>query len=86
VIPHPWQANNSKIQLRALGLQKGELLKLLPVLPLGHHQPPHTISYHVGQATELPLGHLSGSSHLRKFTLKEGDLPDKALYVLMSKC
>jgi hypothetical protein len=33
VIPHPWWANNGEIQLRALGLQKGELLELLLVLP-----------------------------------------------------
>jgi hypothetical protein len=33
---HQQQVNNGKAQLRALGLQKSELLKLLPTLPLGH--------------------------------------------------
>jgi hypothetical protein len=86
VIPHPWWANNGKAQLRALGLQKGELLKLLLALPFGHHQPPRNISHHVGQATKILLGHLSGSACLRKLTLEEGNLSDKALCVFICRC
>jgi hypothetical protein len=35
VMPHPWGTNNGMAKLGALGLQKGELLKLL-LEPLGH--------------------------------------------------
>jgi hypothetical protein len=87
-IPHLWRDNNSKTQLRAPSLHKGEILKLLPTLPLGHHQPSHTISHHVRQAVELSFGHLSGPTRLHKITLltlKEGDLPDKVLYAFMSR-
>jgi hypothetical protein len=56
-----------------------------PVLPLGHNQPLRTVSCHIGQAAELPFGHLSGSARLRKLTLEEGYLPNKALYVFMSR-
>jgi hypothetical protein len=34
VMPHPWGTDNGMAQLRVLGLQKGELLKMLSVLPL----------------------------------------------------
>jgi hypothetical protein len=36
VIPHPRGTDDGMVQLRAQGLQKGELLKLLLVLPLRH--------------------------------------------------
>jgi hypothetical protein len=36
VMPHPWGTNDGMAQLRTSGLQKGELLKLLSVLPLRH--------------------------------------------------
>jgi hypothetical protein len=85
VIPDLWWANNSKTRLRTLGLQKGELLKQLSMLPLGHHQPARTISRRVRQAMELPLGHLSGPARLHKLTLEEGDLLDKVFYVFMSR-
>jgi hypothetical protein len=34
VMPHLWGTNDGVAQLRASCLQKGELLKLLPALPL----------------------------------------------------
>jgi hypothetical protein len=68
-----------------MGLQKGELIKLLPALPLRHHQPSHTISLRVRQTAEFLLGHISGSSRHRELTLEEGDLQNKALCILMSK-
>jgi hypothetical protein len=51
-------------QLKALVLQKGELLKLLSVLPFRH-------------LPDLTLRH--------KLALKEGDLSDKAFYILASR-
>jgi hypothetical protein len=36
VIPRPWGTDDGVMQLRALGLQKGELHKLFSVLPLRH--------------------------------------------------
>jgi hypothetical protein len=76
VIPHPWGINNGMAQLGALGLQKGQLLKLLPMLD---------ISCHVKQATGIRLGQLSGLVLLRKLALKEGDLSNKAFCILASK-
>jgi hypothetical protein len=35
-MPHPWGTNNGVAQLRAPGLQKGELHKLLSTHPLRH--------------------------------------------------
>jgi hypothetical protein len=70
VLPHLWRANNGETQLGAPGLQKGELLELLPVLPLERHQLSRTVSRRVRQATELPLGHLLGLACLCKPTLE----------------
>jgi hypothetical protein len=64
VMPHTWGTDDGMAHLGAPGLQKGELLKLLMV---------------------LPLRHLSGLMLLRKLTLKEGDLSDKAFSILMSR-
>jgi hypothetical protein len=36
VMPHPWGTNDGMAQLGTSGLQKGEILKLLSVLPLRH--------------------------------------------------
>jgi hypothetical protein len=35
LIPHPWRTDNGKAQLRAPGMKKGGLLKLLLMRPLG---------------------------------------------------
>jgi hypothetical protein len=61
-------------QLGALGLQKGELLNLLPVLPLRHLPPMFGISHRVRQAAGILL-----------IQLKEGDLPDMAFCILVSR-
>jgi hypothetical protein len=85
VSPHPWRTDNGKPQLRASGLQKGELLELLPALPLGLLPPLLGISRRILQATGVLLGHLSRPAHLHKLTLKKGDLLDKAFCLLMSR-
>jgi hypothetical protein len=58
VISHSWRTDNGKTQLRAPSLQKGELLKLLPVLPLGHVVSLLGISRCIGQAMGILLDHL----------------------------
>jgi hypothetical protein len=78
MIPHSWGPKNGVAQLGVLGLQKGELLKLLPTLPLIHLPPMLGIDRRFRQATEILLSHLSGLVFLRKLSLKLGDLPDKA--------
>ncbi len=85
VMPRPWGSDNGVAQLRAPGLQKGELLKLLPTLPLRRLPSMLGIGRHVRQAMGILLGQLSGPTLLRTLALKEGDLPDKALYVFMSR-
>jgi hypothetical protein len=64
VMPHQSGTDDGMAQLRALSLQKGELLKLL---------------------STLPLRHLSGPTLHCKLTLKEGDLSDKAIGILVSR-
>jgi hypothetical protein len=66
-------------------LQEGELLKVLPVLPLEHLPLMLSSSRHVRQATGILLGHLSSPTRLRRLTLKEGDLPNKAIDVFTSR-
>jgi hypothetical protein len=85
VIPHLWGTDNGMAYLRALGLQKGELLKLLPVLPNRHLPPMLGISHHFTQDAGVLLGHLSGPALLRKLALKEGDLLDKAFGILAGR-
>jgi hypothetical protein len=53
---------------------------------LRNHQPPHTIRRHVGQPAKFLLDRLLGPVCLHKLTLKEGNLPNKALSVFMSRC
>jgi hypothetical protein len=53
VIPHPWGIDIGKAQLGGLGLQKGELLKVLLVLPLGHLPPTLGIGHLIRQATDI---------------------------------
>jgi hypothetical protein len=85
VIPHPWRTDNVKAKLKAPGLQEGELLQLLMVPSLGLLPSLLGISRHVEQATSSLLGHIVGPTHLRKLTLEEGDLSDKALCLLASR-
>jgi hypothetical protein len=85
VIPHLCRTKNGKAQLRALGLQKGELLELLLVLPLRLLLPPLGISHRIGQAMRVLLGHLLIPTCLRKLTLKKGNLSNKAFYLVVSK-
>jgi hypothetical protein len=72
-------------QLRASGVQKGEHLKLLPVLRLKHLPPTLGIGRHVGQATGILLGDLSGSAVLHKLALKQGKPLDKAFDIPVSR-
>jgi hypothetical protein len=62
-----------------------ELLKLLSVLPLRHLPPMLNIDCRNRQAVGIILDQLPGSALLRNLTLKEGDLPDKAFYILLSR-
>jgi hypothetical protein len=66
-------------------LQKGELLKLIPTLPLRRLPSMLGIGRHVRQAMGILLGQLSGPTLLRTLALKEGDLSDKGFCILMSK-
>jgi hypothetical protein len=70
-------------QLGALGLQKGELLKLLSMFPLRHLPLMLSIGCRIRQATRILLGQLPVPALLRKLALKE-DLSDKTLCILMS--
>jgi hypothetical protein len=85
VIPHPWRTNNGKEQLGALGLQKGELLKQFPALPLRFLPTPLGIGHFIKQALRVLLGHLSSLARLRTLTLEKGDPSNKALYLLTSR-
>jgi hypothetical protein len=65
-------------------LQEGELLQLLPVPSLGLLPSTLDINCFIEQATGSLLGRLTSPMDLRKLTLKEGDLLDKAFYLLTS--
>jgi hypothetical protein len=58
VIPHPWGTNNGKAQFGASDLQKGELLKLLPTLPIRHLSLTFSIGRRIRQAVGILLGQL----------------------------
>jgi hypothetical protein len=85
VVPHLWWAGNGKAQFEASGLQKGEVLKLLQALPLGHLQPSQSVSRRIRQAMGIFLAQLSSPVRIHKLTHEEGDLSDKALCVFMSR-
>jgi hypothetical protein len=85
VIPHPWRTDNGKTQLRALGVQTGELLKVLSVPLLEHLPSALSIDCHIKQAMEFLLGHLLSPMHLHKLTLEEGDVSNKAFYIYTSR-
>jgi hypothetical protein len=72
-------------QLGAPSQQKGDLLKLLPTLPLRHLPPTLGIGRRFGHAARILLGHLSSPVLLRKLDLKKGDLPGKAFGILVSQ-
>jgi hypothetical protein len=68
VMPQPWGTNDIMAQLRTLGLQKGELLKLCLVLPLRHFPGPtlrRKLNLKEGHLSDKPLGILmsSGQCH-----------------------
>jgi hypothetical protein len=72
-------------RFEVLGLQKGELHKLLPTLPLRHLPLTLDIGRRVRQAAGILLNQFLGPRLLRKPALKEGDLSDKAFGILASK-
>jgi hypothetical protein len=55
VIPYLWVTNNGMAQLKPPGLQKGELLKLLPALPLRYLPQTLGIGGRVRQAAGILL-------------------------------
>jgi hypothetical protein len=57
--------DNGKAQLGALGLQEGELLKLLMLLSLGLLPLPIGINRCIRQVMASLLGHLVSPAHLR---------------------
>jgi hypothetical protein len=69
----------------SLGLQKGELLNLFSELPLGLLLSPLSIGRGIEQTPRVLLDHLFSLVCLRKLTLKRGDPPNKALYLLTSR-
>jgi hypothetical protein len=85
VIPHPLRTDNGKTQLGAPGLQKGELLKVLPAPLLRHLPLMLIISRHIIQATRFLLGHLSNPVRIHKLILEEGYLLEKAFCIFTSR-
>jgi hypothetical protein len=67
-MPHPWGIDNGVAQLRALGLQKGELLKLLSMLPLRHLLGPtihHKLALKQGDLSDKSFSILASSGLCR---------------------
>jgi hypothetical protein len=77
--------NNGMAQLKASGLQKGELLKLLPALPLRYLPPTLDIGGRGIQTVGILLFKLSSSALLHKLALNKHDLLDKSFGILMSR-
>jgi hypothetical protein len=58
---------------------------MLSALPLKYLTLILAIGHRIGQAMGILLGHLSSMVCLRKLTLMEDDLPDKAFCILASR-
>jgi hypothetical protein len=68
---HHHTTNYGQAQLGHLGLQKDELLKLVPAL---HHSilpSPVDVGHLVGQALEVDLGRILGLAHINDLTIQK---------------
>jgi hypothetical protein len=85
VSSHPQRTDYGKAQFGAPGLQKGELLNLLPALPLRLLQLLLGVGHCIRQALGVLLGRISGLARLRLVSLEKGNPQSEVLYFPMSR-